>query len=50
MSYLYDVLSRYGDVYPLKLTLNPQDVLNDLRLFKHDWVQYNPRKNIPRWG
>ena len=50
MSYLYDSLARYGDVYPLKQMVNPYDVLKKLQLFKHDWIPYNPRKNIPRYG
>lgn len=50
MSYLYDVLARYGDVYGLKCELNPRRVMDELKLYEDDWVQYNPRKNIPRRG
>ena len=50
MSYLYDCLSRYGDSYALNLGLNIPEFLNNLKLYQDDWVQYNPRKNIPREG
>ena len=50
MSYLYDCLTRYGDVYPLKLKIDPTKVMKQLQLYHHDWVQYNPRKSIPRRG
>ena len=44
MSYLYDVLARYGDVYGLKCELNSGRVMDELKLYEDDWVQYNPRK------
>ena len=50
MSYLYDSLARYGDIYALKLNLSPKKVINQLKLYESDWVAYNPRKNIPRKG
>ena len=50
MSYLYDSLTRYGDVYPLNLQLQSSEVMEQLKLYKNDWVQYNPRKDIPRYG
>lgn len=50
MSYLYDSLVRYGDVYALNLDLSPNKVIDELRLYETDWVAYNPRKNIPRKG
>tara|TARA_A100001011_G_scaffold361461_1_gene409591 strand:- start:661 stop:1281 length:621 start_codon:yes stop_codon:yes gene_type:complete len=50
MSYLYDSLARYGDIYALKLNLSPKKVINQLKLYDSDWVAYNPRKNIPRKG
>ena len=50
MSYLYDVLARYGDVYGLKCQLNPSRVMDELKLYEDDWIPYNPRKNIPRYG
>ena len=50
MSYLYDSLARYGDVYALNLDLSPSKVMDELKLYESDWVAYNPRKNIPRKG
>ena len=50
MSYLYDSLARYGDIYALKLNLDPKKVMNELKLYNSDWVAYNPRKNILRKG
>ena len=50
MSYLYDSLARYGDVYALNLDLTPSKVMDELKLYESDWVAYNPRKNIPRKG
>ena len=50
MSYLYDSLARYGDIYALKLNLDPKKVMNELKLYDSDWVAYNPRKNILRKG
>ena len=50
MSYLYDSLARYGDVYSLKLSVNAIDLMNKLKLYKNEWVKYNPRKDIPRYG
>ena len=50
MSYLYDSLARYGDVYSLKLSVNEIDLMNKLKLYKNEWVKYNPRKDIPRYG
>mgnify|MGYP001175707445 CR=1 FL=1 len=47
MSYLYDCLARYGDVYALNLNIDC-NVLKELK--KYNWVPYNPRKNIPRRG
>lgn len=48
MSYLYDSLTRFGDVYALNLNLQPTDVVTSLQSYQ--WVKYNPRKNIPRYG
>ena len=50
MSYLYDSLTRYGDSYALSLGLDTIKLLKNLELYQDDWVQYNPRKNIPREG
>ena len=50
MSYLYDCLTRYGDCYELNFEVDKKLIDNELLFFKNDWVQYNPRKNIPRYG
>lgn len=50
MSYLYDSLARYGDSYALSLGLDTTKLLKNLEVYQDDWVQYNPRKNIPREG
>lgn len=49
MSYLFDNLTRYGDFYELKYRVDLAK-LEELKLYKYDWVQYNPRKNIERYG
>lgn len=49
MSYLFDNLTRYGDFYELKYRVDLAK-LEELKLYKNDWVQYNPRKNIERYG
>lgn len=50
MSYLYDCLTRYGDFYQLNFSISLSKILEELKLYKNDWVKYNPRKNIPRYG
>ena len=50
MSYLYDCLTRYGESYALGLKLNKKEFKENLKLYQDSWVQYNPRKNIPRQG
>ena len=50
MSYLYDTIARYGDLIPLKIKLDYKIFEKGLELFSDKWVQYNPRKNIPRYG
>ena len=49
MSYLFDNLIRYGDFYELKYKVNLEKI-KQLELYKDDWVKYNPRKNIERYG
>lgn len=49
MSYLFDNLTRYGDFYELKYKVDFKKI-EELKLYKNDWVQYNPRKNIERYG
>lgn len=50
MSYLYDCLTRYGDCYELNFKVDKKLILDELLIYKNDWVKYNPRKNIPRYG
>jgi len=46
---LYNILTRFGNCYPLKIKHNVLNTINELNSnFK--WVQYNPRKNIDREG
>ena len=48
MSYLYDSLARYGKVYDLTHRMNPSTFLQATE--NYNWIPYNPRKNLPRWG
>ena len=50
MSYLLTRIALYGDVLPLKFKLDYKKFEQGLKLFDDKWVQYNPRKNIPRYG
>ena len=50
MSYLLTRIALYGDVLPLKFKLDYKKFEKGLKLFDDKWVQYNPRKNIPREG
>jgi hypothetical protein len=47
---LYECLSRFGDFYELGLGVDFVEVCEELKFFEDKWVQYNPRKNIPREG
>ena len=49
VSNLYSTLTRFGDYYPLKLTGNTNNIIEELNN-NFDWVKYNPRKNINREG
>ena len=50
MSYLLTRIALYGDVLPLTFKLDYKKFEEGLKLFDDKWVQYNPRKNIPRYG
>jgi len=50
MSHLLTQLALYGDVIPLKLKLDYKKFEEGLKKYNNKWVQYNPRKNIPRYG
>lgn len=47
---LYECLSRYGDIYGLRQKIRTSEVEKQLKLYENDWIQYNPRKKIDRWG
>ncbi len=49
-SMLYLTATRYGRCYTLDYYHDPDKFLKDIEIFKNDWKQYNPRKNIPREG
>ena len=49
VSNLYSTLTRFGDYYPLNLTGNANNIIEELNN-NFDWVKYNPRKNINREG
>src|SRR5210317_2132174 len=48
-SILYSNLTRFGDYYPLNIKKNVGNIINNLE-DNFEWVQYNPRKNIDRYG
>ena len=48
-SILYSTLTRFGNYYPLKLTFNVNNIIEELNN-NFNWVQYNPRKKIDREG
>jgi hypothetical protein len=41
---------RYGKCFYLNYEYNPEQFLQEIEIFKNDWKQYNPRKDIPREG
>ncbi len=47
---LYECLTRYGDCYQLNFKSNINKFLKSLETFNNDWKQYNPRKNVNRYG
>ena len=47
---LYECLSRYGDIYGLRQEIRTSEVEKQLKLYENDWIQYNSRKKIDRWG
>ena len=50
MSHLLTRIALYGDVLSLKMMLDYKKFEKGLKLYDDKWVQYNPRKNIPREG
>ena len=49
VSNLYSTLTRFGAYYPLNLTGDTNNIIEELNN-NFDWVKYNPRKNINREG
>lgn len=47
---LYGILSRFGSVYELKIQGNVEKFMEEIKEFESNWVQYNPRKKINRYG
>ena len=47
---LFNILTTYGDLWKLDIKRNPNQVLDNLKQFDDKWLQYNPRKDVPRWG
>ena len=47
---LYECLTRYGDCYSLKQHLNTKSTIDNLKNYEEQWIQYNPRKDLPRYG
>jgi hypothetical protein len=47
---LYNVLCRFGSAYALNIYNDADTFINDIRIFDDNWVPYNPRKNVNRYG
>ena len=45
----YSRLLTYGDVIPLRFKCSPEKVRQEC-FDKYEWKQYNPRKNVNRYG
>ena len=45
---MYSDLLTYGDFIQLKNSCNSKELLEEIKDF--EWKQYNPRKNINRYG
>jgi hypothetical protein len=48
--FLYNVLCRFGSVYALDICNDSDKFLDDISMFNDNWVQYNSRKNVNRYG
>ena len=46
---LYNTILAYGDQIKLNL-YHSSSIISKLKQFDNDWSEYNPRKNINRWG
>ena len=47
---LYTALSEYGDVFELRRELWNPDKFVQWTEDNFEYVRYNPRKNVPRYG
>ena len=47
---LYSKLLSYGNVYPLNIYTDPNDTMEKLKKYEGSWLQYNPNKDIKRYG
>jgi len=47
--YYYRLLS-YGDLIPLKIHVNANQLLEEIKPYKQNWKPYNPRKKNNRYG
>ena len=45
---MYSDLLTYGDFIQLKNSCNSKELLEEIKDF--EWIQYNPRKNVNRYG
>ena len=45
---MYQTLTQYGDFIELDVTTNAEQLVSWADTF--DWVKYNPRKDVNRWG
>ena len=46
---LYNTILAYGDQIKLDV-YHSSSIISKLKQFDNDWSEYNPRKNINRWG
>ena len=44
----YQTLTQYGNFIELDVTTNAEQLVSWADTF--DWVKYNPRKDVNRWG
>ena len=44
----YQTLTQYGNFIELDVTTNAEQLVSWAGTF--DWVKYNPRKDVNRWG
>lgn len=47
-SILFNTLVAHGDLIPLRIHNDPNEILSDLNKFKKNYVDYNPRNNHKR--